>query len=439
MIPQKKYTSYQHIYGNDKDSRIRQWFSFLLILFLIILFLPWTQNIRARGFVTTLKQEQRPQQLNSVIPGKIIAWHVKEGDFVKKGDTLIQLSEIKDDYFDPALVDRTQEQLNAKQLTLDYYQNKVNVTLDQISALRSVRDLKLDQLENKIRQLQLNLQSDSIAAVAARNEFAIATRQLARQQALFDSGLVSLTQLEQRNQNYQNALAKNMAAENDLSNTRQDLTIIRLEINSVRQDYSEKISKAEADQYQAMSQIASGQGDLVKLQNQYTNYSIRSGLYYITAPQNGQITKARKAGIGEMIKEGEMLVEIVPDEIQYAVEIFVRPVDLPLLQPGQKVRLLFDGFPAIVFSGWPNASYGLYNGRVLAVENAVSSNGKFRMLVAEDPAEKPWPHQLKVGAGANSINLLKEVPIWYELWRNINGFPPDFYTQEPKKTTENMN
>ncbi|HEX6848237.1 MAG TPA: HlyD family efflux transporter periplasmic adaptor subunit, partial [Chitinophagaceae bacterium] len=134
--------------------------------------------------------------------------------------------------------------------------------------------------------------------------------------------------------------------------------------------------------------------------------------------------------IGEIVKDGEMLVEIVPDKIQYAVEMFVRPVDLPLITAGQKVSLLFDGFPAIVFSGWPNASYGIFSGKVVAVENSVSVNGKFRVLVAEDAERKPWPYQLRVGAGSNGIALLKEVPVWYELWRNINGFPPDYYKPE---------
>jgi hypothetical protein len=32
-----------------------------------------------------------------------------------------------------------------------------------------------------------------------------------------------------------------------------------------------------------------------------------------------------------------------------------------------------------------------------------------------------------MGTGAQGIALLKDVPIWYELWRNINGFPPDYY------------
>lgn len=434
-MKEKELKAYSQIYRHNKTSRVKYWFYGILGFFLLFLFLPWTQNIRARGSVTTLKMEQRPQEMNTIIPGKVVKWYVKEGDYVQAGDTIIQLSEIKDEYLDPNLINRTQEQLSAKQMTIDYYKNKVDVTQTQIGALSSGRELKLNQLENKLAQLRLKLQSDSMEAIAANNDFNIATQQYNRQKAMYDSGLVSLTQLEQRNQSYQNALAKKVSAENKLANSRQDLTITKIEMNSVQQEYLEKIAKAQGDQFQSMSQIATGQGDIAKLENQYSNYTIRNGMYYITAPQSGQVVKAKKAGIGEIVKDGEMIVEIVPDKIQYAVELFIRPLDLPLVAPGQKVQFLFDGFPAIVFSGWPNASYGTFRGKVVAVESSVSSNGKFRILVAEDADYKPWPKQLRVGTGAQGMALLKDVPVWYEIWRNINGFPPDYY--KPATTTNN--
>ena len=349
---------------------------------------------------------------------------------VEAGDTILQLAETKDDYLDPQLLNRTEEQLLAKKLSLDYYRNKVNTADTQIGALSEALELKLNQLQNKLQQLTLKVQSDSMEAVASNNDFKIATQQFNRQKAMYDSGLVSLTQLEQRNQSYQNMLAKRVSAENKLANTKQDLTITRIEMNAAQQEYLEKIAKTQGDQFQSLSQIATGQGDIAKLQNQYSNYNIRSRLYYITAPQSGQITKAKKAGISEIVKEGEMIVEIVPDNIQYAVELFIRPVDLPLVSTGQKVRFMFDGFPAIVFSGWPNSSYGTFAGLVTAVEGSVSINGKFRILVVEDPKEKSWPKQLKMGTGAQGMALLKTVPVWYELWRNINGFPPDYYKKD---------
>ena len=150
-------------------------------------------------------------------------------------------------------------------------------------------------------------------------------------------------------------------------------------------------------------------------------------MYFITAPQNGQAIKANTSGIGEIVKDGQMLIQIVPSTVDFAVELFVRPVDLPLVSPGQQVRFLFDGFPAIVFSGWPQASYGTFAGIVSSIENDVSANGTFRVLVREDSVYRKWPAQLKIGTGANGIALLKDVPIWYELWRNINSFPPDYY------------
>ncbi len=433
----KTLKSYETIYRNNKKSRIKYWVFGLLIVSLIALFLPWTQNIRARGTVTTQRQEDRPQQLNSVIPGKIVKWYVKEGDLVKQGDTIVQIAEIKEDYFDPQFVDRTAEQLTAKQQSIGFYENKLRAADAQMNALSGNRSAKQMQLENKIRQLKLKLVSDSVETIAALNDFKIAEKQYKRQQALFDSGLVSLTQLEQRNQAYQNALAKRISADNKFNNTKQDLTIAEIEKEAINQDYNEKLSKVQGEQFQSMSQIAGNQAEVAKLKNQYSNYSIRSGMYFIRAPQDGQVVRAGKAGIGEIIKESEMVVEIVPNRSNYVVELFIAPMDMPLIALNQKVRFLFDGFPAIVFSGWPQASYGTFSGEVVAMENALSPNGKFRILVKEDPSDpKKWPKELKIGTGASGIALLKNVPVWYELWRKINGFPPDYYIPKQESKTK---
>lgn len=424
----------EHIYLQGKKSRIRVYTIGLLVFMLVVLFLPWTQTIRARGTVIALRQEQRPQQINTVIAGKIVKWHVREGDFVKKGDTLVQLTEVKDTYLDPNLVGRTKEQVDAKQNSIEFYNNKVNVAGSQIDALSSGQQLKINQLQNKLRQLDVKLQSDSIEAAAAENEYRIAQQQYNRQKRMFDSGLVALTGLEQRNQTLQNALAKKISAENKYLNTKQEQGIVRIEMNAVGQEYAEKIAKVQGDRFQSLSEISNSQSDLAKLENQYASYSIRNGLYYILAPQDGQVVQAKKSGIGEVVKEGEMIVHIVPKDVQHAVELFVRPVDLPLVAEGQRVQFIFDGFPAIVFSGWPESSFGTFSGKIVAVEKNVSTNGKFRILVAEEPGKKPWPEQLTMGTGANGLALLTDVPIWYELWRNINSFPPDYY--KPEQTAE---
>jgi multidrug resistance efflux pump len=426
-LNQTSYDSFKTIYQISKHNRIKKWLWGILIGLLVILFLPWTQNIRAKGNVTTLYQEGRPQELNTIIAGRVMKWKVKEGDFVKKGDTILQLGEVKPEYFDPKLLERTQQQINAKQMAIDAYEQKANTANAQIGALESARELKLNQLEIKTRQLLLKQLSDSNDVVAVNNEWQIAKRQIESAKTMLDSGVIALIDFERRKATYQNAIAKKVSAENKLLQTKQELQAIKVEINFTIQEYADKIAKAQGERYGSMSNMSSGAADVSKLENLYSNYDIRNQLYYITAPQNGQVTKAKKAGIGEMVKEGEMLVEIVPEKAQLAVELYIDPMDLPLINIGQPIRFIFDGYPAIVFSGWPAASYGTFSGIISAIERSTSDNGKFRILAVENKQEKPWPAQLRIGGGASGIALLKNVSIGYELWRNINGFPPEYY------------
>jgi len=402
------------------------------IIFIFML-LPWTQNVRAEGDVTTLKPNQRPQAIQSIIGGRIEKWFVQEGDYVSKGDTILFISEVKDDYFDPNLLERTGEQVKAKEFAVKSYMEKIKALDNRVDALSQTGVLKLEQTKNKLKQAELKILSDSIDYKAAAINFKIAEDQYARMQQLHSAGLKSLTDLENRRNKMQEAQSKMISQENKLLTTRNELINAKVELTSIQAQYRDDIAKAESDKFTAMSNMYDAEATVTKLQNQYSNYSFRSNLYYITSPQNGYITKALQVGLGETIKEGASIVSIMPADYSLAVALYVKPIDLPLMEIGQEVRIQFDGWPAIVFSGWPNTSYGTYGGKVFAIDNFISDNGKFRVLVQPDTTEHVWPSALRVGGGTNNMLLLKEVPVWYELWRQLNGFPPDFY----KKSQQN--
>ncbi len=428
----KLYSAYQHIYHHDHKSSIKYWFIGGGIFVLVLLFLPWTQTITAKGSVTTLYQQDRPQEINSPIPGKIMKWWVKEGDFVKAGDTILQLAEVKADYLDPNLIERTQRQLDAKLGSISFYRSKVLAYDAQIRALSQGRILKIKQLENKLVQLNSKLKAEQAELKAASNEYNLSADQYERQKKMFAEGLVSQTQLQQRDIALQNSLSKKQVIENKIAQTQQEITNNRTEQQSAQQEYEEKINKAESERLQSLSQIAQSEGEIAKLENVVTNYNLRNAMYFVLAPQDGQIVQAKKSGVGEIVKESEHITMIVPNQVNYAVEMFVRPIDLPLINIGQEVRFMFDGFPTIVFRGWPQASYGTFTGKIIAYENTIGQNGLFRVLVAEDSTAKKWPPGIKIGCGAQAIALLNDVPVWYELWRNINGFPPDYYVVQEK-------
>jgi len=429
-IDTSKYKSFEMFQEIRADKVLKKLLLTFLFIVIGVAFLPWTQNIRGNGQVTALSPSQRPQELNSMIDGRIEEWHVSEGDMVEKGDTILFIREIKDEYFDPQLLERTQEQITAKRQSLEFYQDKINAISNQIAAIRENRALKLEQARNYLRQAELKIQADSIDYEAAQVNLVIAEKQVNRQQELYDEGLKSLTDLEMKTNKYQESLAKKISIESKLLSSRNQYLNAKIELNSIYNEYTDKLQKALSEQFSTRSMLQNAQAEVVKMENQLTNYQVRFGLYYVTAPQKGYITRAVSTGIGENIKAGESLVSIMPADINYAVEMYIMPRDLPLFNVGNEVRLIFDGWPSIVFSGWPIITYGTFGGEVVAMDRFISPNGKYRILIAQDPDEPEWPDALRVGGGANGLALLDIVPVWYEIWRQINGFPPNFYTPE---------
>ncbi|MCP9235941.1 HlyD family secretion protein [Lewinella sp. JB7] len=397
------------------------------VLFVICLFLPWTQHIRATGTVTTLRPDQRPQMVQSVIGGQIAEWYVREGDFVSAGDTILRLTETKDQYFDTSLLDRTRSQVVAKEMSVQSYQSKIDALADQMNALRESGRLRTEQARNQVRQAELTVASDSMDLEASRLAAAVAREQFERMEELYAQGLKSLTELENRRLTYQKAQADLISAENRLLASRNKVLNARVELNAIQAKLRDDLAKANSERYSALSGRFDTEAGLVKLENEYSNYERRTDLYFLRAPQSGYITQIMAAGLGENLSAGEQVVTIVPADYQLAVEINVRPRDLPLLSAGQQVNIQFDGWPAIVFSGWPNTSYGTYLGEVVAIDRTINASGQYRVMVAPDPTDEPWPDALRAGSGATALVLLKDVPIWYELWRQINGFPPDLY------------
>ena len=424
------------IFNKQKDYKvIRKIILALGLLVILFLFLPWTQNIRGAGNVTTLKPNQRPQTIQTIIAGRIEEWYVNEGDFVKKGDTILYISEIKEDYLDPNLIENTGNQLKAKENSVISYGDKVEALEAQMNAIQNEKGLKIRQAQNKLKQSYLKVQSDSIDFEASKTQLKIAKTQYTRSVNLNKEGLKPMTDVEEKRMKLQETEAKILTQENKYISSKNEILNAKMELNRIGAEYAEKNAKASSDKQTAISSQYDTEAQVNKLKNQYKNYQIRNGMYYITAPQDGYINRALQSGIGETIKEGTPVVSIMPAVFEIAVETYINPIDYSLVNKGEKVHVWFDGWPTIVFSGWPGVSYGTFCGIIVAKENFIIPNGKYRVLIAPDPNEKKWPKQLSIGAGTQTIALLDNVPIWFEIWRTLNGFPPNFY--QPSEAEKN--
>ncbi|UOR05997.1 HlyD family secretion protein [Hymenobacter aerilatus] len=401
------------------------------IIFLIILFLPWRQTIDGTGTLTTLRPQDRPQTVQNQIAGRIEHWAVREGEFVRKGDTILTISEIKDEYFDPNLPERLSEQLAAKRGNVLANTAKIEATDQQLVALRTTLEVQLESARNKVIQARNYVSIDSADLVAVTTFYEIAKSRLARYENGYQNGLFSLTDIETRRLKLQEDLAKVTAQRNKLLNSRQSLANAVIELSNLRAKYGQDLAKTLSDRSSAVSSRASSEGEVASLRNKISNVEVRRGLYIVRAPQTGYVVRTLKAGIGETIKEGESVATLQPESPILAAEIYVRPMDVPLIQKGRQVRLQFDGWPAIQFSGWPSVAVGTFGGIVTVIDVVNSPNGKYRILVRPEAHpehrnddDHHWPEQLRLGSGVYGWVILDSVPVWYEIWRQLNGFPP---------------
>ena len=405
------------------------------VVFLVVMFLPWRQTIQGTGTLTTLRPQDRPQNVQNQIAGRIEHWHVREGQFVQRGDTLLTISEIKDEYFDPNLPERLREQLDAKRGGVAAYQAKIEAADQQLAALRQTLDVQLESARNKVEQARNSVASEEADLVAVENFYQIAQNRLDRYEQGYQNGLFSLTDIESRRLKLQEDRAKVTAQRNKLANAKQTLANATIELSNLRAKYAQDLAKVQSDRSSTVSSLAAAEGEIAATRNKISNVEVRRGLYVVRAPQAGYVVRILKAGIGETIKEGESIATLQADNPVLAAELYVRAMDVPLIQRGRMARLQFDGWPAIQFSGWPSVAVGTFSGTVAVIDAVSSPNGKYRLLVRPDPhPEQPndkdheWPAQLRLGSGVYGWVILDSVPVWYEIWRQLNGFPPSLQT-----------
>lgn len=299
----------------------------IVIAVLFLIFVPWVQTTAGRGVVTTLNPNERQQELNALVEGRIDEWFVEDGDRVKRGDPIVRIADI-----DRNLVDR---------------------------------------LEAERAQVEVQLQS-------AKNALATAQIDLRRMRELFEAGLTA------------------------------------------RRDYEQAQIRVE----EMRGRVAEAQGSLARSE---TNLA-RQSEQLVTAPRDGFIQSINAGDAATFVSAGQVLATFVPEAQTRVVEVFVDGRDVSLIQSGEEARIEFEGWPAVQFSGWPSVAIGTFPGIVASVDQVAQPDGRFRVLIAEDPqAEQKWPEEryARFGTLVRAWILLETVPVGFEIWRQLNNFPPE--------------
>ncbi|SHE21665.1 HlyD family secretion protein [methanotrophic endosymbiont of Bathymodiolus puteoserpentis (Logatchev)] len=400
------------------------WLFVLLPIF--TLFLPWQQNINGNGYISAYAPADRQQTIQSPISGRIEKWYVKEGTQVKKGDLLVKVNDI-----DPKLPERLNQQRAANQAKLAAKQQEFEAYQIQIERLETVRDMKVATAQYKLDMAEQKMRSASENLVSAHASYDTAKQQQQRLQRLLNDGLVSQRAYELAERDAIIARRSLNSAQASLQSTQAGKNGAEADINQFRANAQAKIDSTTATLNKISSELEDIRNSLVSNELNIARQSTQ----WINAPQDGTVLRLLKNPQGDIIKQGDPLLVLVPDTSYRAVEVWVSGNDAPLILPGHHVRLMFEGWPAVQFVGWPEVAVGTFGGTVAFVDASDNGQGKFRVLIVPDESDHLWPSArfLRQGGAAKAWILLEEVSIGFEIWRQLNGFPPMLTPEHPNK------
>jgi multidrug efflux pump subunit AcrA (membrane-fusion protein) len=380
-------------------------------------FAPWQQSVFGTGNVVALAPMERQQRIDAPVEGRIVKWHVMEGSRVRKGDPVAEMADL-----DPSLPARLQMERNAALERIRAITEREQHLEERVSELDQSLKNELAAAEFRVEQAQDRIRASQQNLDAATAKQTVATQNLERHRVLYPKGLVSKRQLEVAEADKNTADAELNRSRAQLDESRNFLRTVEAERARTINTGRALIRDARASRESALSELALARQALQPVEVRLS----RQATQIISAPTDGLIFRLAVQPGGAVVKSGEEIASIVPDVSSAVVELWVDGNDMPLISLGRKVRLQFEGWPAVQFVGWPSVAVGTYGGVVQLVDPTDDGKGKFRLLVRPDPDDLDWPggQYLRQGVRTKGWVLLNNVPVAAEVWRQINGFPP---------------
>ncbi|MBL8901076.1 MAG: HlyD family efflux transporter periplasmic adaptor subunit [Planctomycetes bacterium] len=437
--------------GRTRWLRRAAWLCLLLLFTLPIAlaFAPWRQSLPGTGRVIEFDPVDRPMPIQARTSGVVLRWHVREGQRIEAGAPIVDLGDN-----DPEILQRLADQITAAQEKKAASERKRADYERQAGEAESAREAAIRVAAEEIIAAEQALESAKQAVRVAE-----ATVQLnAFLQEMFE-GLIADDiapgfELERAKQQAAIAAADLEARRAQVAAAEAALRARRSARERVERDEQVKIQSVKALRNTAEGEVAEAESSILRLQRDLERQRQQS----LVAPVAGTVQRLLANGQGGgYVSEGTTLAVLVPHSKQLAVELRVDGNDVTFVRIGSHVRLQFEGWPAVQFVGWPSAAVGTFGGKVAFIDRFDQGDGSFRVMVLPDPrpfeepewswsgwlrrrlthdsvasAENPhaWPDEswLRQGVHAKGWILLDEVSIGYEIWRNLNGFPPSLQT-----------
>ncbi len=412
-----------HLVRSSWFARFIARVTFLLLvgLALVATFLPWQQTSRCEGEVVARLPQLRRQVVTSTAKGIVSSMKpdLREGSIVTEGEVIMELSAFSKD-----------------QLELTRQQEKS--LMEKLNFEKAILQNTKDQVVTEQENLERSIESTEADVRATLSKWKQAKAKKEAQTRVHDQALKDL-QVSRKLRGeaepeiaYQRAMNKEMAEEQNLIESHEAVNEAFEELNSKEQMLASKRKEVETKMIELRSKVAKSESEITSTTKELQDVLVKLGeldRLKILSPSSGRIQAILSQVGTNTVKEGDKLFEVIPDTADLAVELNVRGLDLPLIHVGDEVRLQFDGWPAMQFVGWPSVAVGTFGGKVIAINPADDSKGLFKIIVGpdpEDPKQDKWPDSryLRQGVRAKGWVILSTVPLYFEIWRQLNGFQP---------------
>jgi adhesin transport system membrane fusion protein len=402
----------------------------LAVTAIAMLFAPWQQTVRGAGQVIAYAPLERQQTIQANISGRVHSWGegIIEGARVEKGQPVVELRDV-----DPEALGRLESQRDAALTKRTAAEQVAHAYQEKLVAVREGQTMAIAAAEQEVAMAEQKVEAEEQGLIAATAAEVQALAYFNRQKQSLAALLASQQDVEIAERKYKETLAKLRQAEAYVESAKNGLAAKESQLEQKRREAEGYIQTARAEQQKAAGEVALALKELTEVEGKLATQ--RSQI--ITAPRDGTIVRLLANEGGEIVKQGDPLFVLVPESAQRAVEIWVSGNDAPLVSPGRHVRLQFEGWPAVQFAGWPSVAVGTFGGTVVNVDAASNEVGQFRVLILADTKDgQEWPEEryLRQGVRANGWVLLNQVRLGYELWRQMNGFPPVVPRDAPKTT-----
>ncbi len=405
----------------------------ILLFLLIIAFVPWTQTITVTGQLSAYSPYERPQDVEAQITGRIKKWHIFEGVRVKQGELILELDDYDPNFMSPDLLVLLDQRKKALEETrkaalgrAEQLDKRIGEMQNLVKAAVPSAQARVVEAENKVREAYQKVEAAKIAVATAELN-------VDRHKQLAEQGLVSQRELEVTIQAAIATKADLTGAQANLKAAEQGMKALSFGRDQVNAEVLQRLLDAEAARDASIAEAAKAADQLADVTLRMSNAAQRRTASRILSPIDGTVVKMSETGAGETVKPGDKLVRISPASMDKAIEMTADGLDAPLLNVGRKVRILFYGIPAIPLPAWPEIMAGTYGGVVKVIDQVDDGKGNFRFWVVPDPEDRAWPPQEHVRQGTKAMGwvILNRVPLWYELWRRFNLFPPDYQERPP--------